>query len=287
MTWLYGPLQKCSDTSSRPVTLGTSSRVSKSVNKRPILKKRRASEIMLQRSLFSSSLVKRAAAAVQSQISFGFDRPYLGLPDIAPMALVSSQLSGHYPSLVPSASSSSSQSAGPLDREMKHIHFNEQVEQCVALGMRRADGAAINDSRTIAVLPPTTLKYGDCIPELHRSRLCPSPARESRRLSESVGVIHSDSEEGDNIDWLPQSFQGHKTSKIANQERSQNSLVASPFSPNEEHSRTRTLSEMVVQYDEDEDDRAFGLFGRTVDTLNTAKDIAYIIWNVGGGSGAE
>ena len=35
---------------------------------------------------------------------------------------------------------------------------------------------------------------------------------------------------------------------------------------------------MVVQYDEDEDVRAFGLFGRTVDALNTAKDIAYGTW---------
>lgn len=35
-------------------------------------------------------------------------------------------------------------------------------------------------------------------------------------------------------------------------------------------------------YEEDEDDAvAAGLFGRAVDAVNTAKDIAHVIWNVG------
>jgi hypothetical protein len=38
-----------------------------------------------------------------------------------------------------------------------------------------------------------------------------------------------------------------------------------------------------VQNNEDEDARVFGLLGKAVDALNTAKDIAYVIWNVGGG----
>ena len=44
----------------------------------------------------------------------------------------------------------------------------------------------------------------------------------------------------------------------------------------------RTPSGMFMPYEEDEDDVvAAGLFGRVVDTVNTAKDIAHVIWNVG------
>ena len=44
----------------------------------------------------------------------------------------------------------------------------------------------------------------------------------------------------------------------------------------------RTNSGMFMPYDEDEDDMmAVGLFGRVSETINTAKDIAHVIWNVG------
>ncbi|KAK3076919.1 hypothetical protein LTS18_011647, partial [Coniosporium uncinatum] len=44
----------------------------------------------------------------------------------------------------------------------------------------------------------------------------------------------------------------------------------------------RTPSGMFMPYEEDEDDVvATGLFGKVVDTVNTAKDIAHVIWNVG------
>jgi hypothetical protein len=33
--------------------------------------------------------------------------------------------------------------------------------------------------------------------------------------------------------------------------------------------------------DEDEDPQAPGIIGRVVDTVNTARDIAHVIWNVG------
>ncbi|KAG9973448.1 hypothetical protein KCU78_g23125, partial [Aureobasidium melanogenum] len=44
----------------------------------------------------------------------------------------------------------------------------------------------------------------------------------------------------------------------------------------------RSASGMFMPYEEDEDDIvAAGLFGKVSDTLNTAKDIAHVIWNVG------
>ena len=58
---------------------------------------------------------------------------------------------------------------------------------------------------------------------------------------------------------------------------------ASPieFGENPEGMR-RTPSGMFMPYDEDEDDAmAVGLFGRVSETINTARDIAHVIWNVG------
>ena len=44
----------------------------------------------------------------------------------------------------------------------------------------------------------------------------------------------------------------------------------------------RTESGMFMPYDEDEDDLvAAGLFGRVSETINTVRDIGYVLWNVG------
>lgn len=44
----------------------------------------------------------------------------------------------------------------------------------------------------------------------------------------------------------------------------------------------RTPSGMFMPYEEeDEAPASEGLFGKVVDTVNTAKDIAHVIWNVG------
>jgi len=44
----------------------------------------------------------------------------------------------------------------------------------------------------------------------------------------------------------------------------------------------RTASGMFMPYEEDDDEPgAPGIIGRVVDTVNTARDIAHVIWNVG------
>jgi len=51
-----------------------------------------------------------------------------------------------------------------------------------------------------------------------------------------------------------------------------------------ERGMRRTPSGMFMPYGEDEDEDLAveaGLFGRVIDTVNTAKDIAHVIWNVG------
>jgi hypothetical protein len=254
---------------------------------------------MLQRSLSSSSLLRRAAAAVRSEHSVGLGRPDLEQSNIAAKALVSRPLSGHHTSLL-SSGSPDSQSPGSPGHEKRHIHFNEQVEQCIALGMKETGGAAENKGKTIGILPSTTLKYVDSITKPHEttlihssrfwygSQLCPLPAQESCRPTgpeeteseetDSEKTALADNEEEDDIDWLPPSLIGRKNSMIEIQERSKNTLNANSSSHNDENAGTRATPEVFVQNNEDEDARVFGLLGKAVDALNTAKDIAYLIW---------
>jgi hypothetical protein len=43
--------------------------------------------------------------------------------------------------------------------QRRDIHFNEEVEQYIALSIKGANNNADSDRKTIAILPPTTLKY--------------------------------------------------------------------------------------------------------------------------------
>jgi hypothetical protein len=161
------------------------------------------SEIMLQKSLSALSLLKQAAAAVQAQQSERrSDRPLMGrtTSDYVAFPFSSRRRSRENTSVLSSVSSSGLASPNTCE---KHIHFNEQVEQCIALEMKgeddeEADSYAISDdydsdsddgalmmkrsnskrkfpmlskrsatprnsfstdSKTIAMLPSTTLKY--------------------------------------------------------------------------------------------------------------------------------
>jgi hypothetical protein len=290
------------------------------------------SEIMLQRSLSSSSLLKQAAAAVQAQQSEngGVDRPgvrraasdYIGYP------FSSRRLSRENPSMLSSISSSGL--ASPGTGEKKHIHFNEQVEQCIALDMKGYDSSDSDDgaimmkvsskrklpplnskrttprqsfnaeSKTIAMLPSTTLKYREDTPEPQEtamkhsngfwngSKLSPSPSQETLRPSKpSSRMLLGDDEEDDDadVDWQPPStFANRKDNLSVTQERFQNlhSSGSSSSLTGEPSGMRRTPSGMFMPYEEDEDEVVSeGLFGKVVDTVNTAKDIAHVIWNVG------
>ena len=350
MTWLYGPLQTGSDKSLRmPSTSPNSSRISKSnsfLNKKPILKKRSMSEIMLQRSLSSSSLLKQAAAAVQAQQSENgiLSRPGIGrtTSDYVHYPFSSRRMSRENATMLSSISSSGI--ASPGTGEKKHIHFNEQVEQCIALDVKGDDeeepeAYAIHDysdsdsddggimmkrsnsnrklpplnktkstprasfsaeSKTIAMLPSTTLKYREDTPEPQEtamkhssgfwngSKLSPSPSQETLRPSKPSSRILLGSDEDDDdadVDWQPpKAFANRKDSMAVNQERFQNLHTSGSSSSltGEPSGMRRTPSGMFMPYEEDEDDVVSEtLFGKVVDTVNTAKDIAHVIWNVG------
>lgn len=152
VTWLYGPLQPGPNGQS-PARSGTGSSalLSKSgsssnlAHKKPILKKRSTSEVMLQRSLSTASLLKQAAAAVQAQESTrGILRPAFvrASTDYAayPFTTGGRRLSGGnlaVPSSFYTSTAASSLASPSVER--KHIHFNEQVEQCIAVDVKGDD----------------------------------------------------------------------------------------------------------------------------------------------------
>ena len=137
MTWLYGPLKPAQ---SHPITSDTStppSRLSKNdsfVNKKPILKKRSVSEVMLQKSLSSSSLLKQAAASVQAQTK----QSKAGLPRshsdfIHPSSTAPSNPPSREELDYFSSRTSSVENETPSEGKERHIRFDEVVEQCVAV----------------------------------------------------------------------------------------------------------------------------------------------------------
>ncbi|KAK9234148.1 hypothetical protein V1525DRAFT_79222 [Lipomyces kononenkoae] len=177
VTWLYGPLYTPSKTflespsviSPSPVDNSTALNAgvpsppvrSSAVAKKPILKKRSVSEVMLARSISSSNLIKQAAASVNSQ-------RHLRAPGTTPTTASYSSSEPPYPSLDASeqrdprfpsalvARSFAASSANFSDRltlsnghtqkqaSTKHIHFNDRVEQCIALEAKEDDYDALN-----------------------------------------------------------------------------------------------------------------------------------------------
>jgi hypothetical protein len=120
--------------------------------------------------------------------------------------------------------------------------------------------------------------------------LSPSPSQETLRPSKPSSriLLGEDDEDDDDLDWQPSgSFGGRRDSNAGNQDRLSSGLqIKKSGSSNslnvEPNGMRRTPSGMFMPYEEDEDDVVSeGLFGKVVDTVNTAKDIAHVIWNVG------
>jgi hypothetical protein len=311
------------------------------ISKKPILKKRSVSEIMLQRSLSASSLVKQAAAAVQAQQKEGIKRtrrrPGLerAATDYITFPFASRRQSDDSTNRLNSVASSGLVSPGG---ERKHIHFNEQVAQCIAVDVKGDDDDEEDDadtdrlgydsdsdddaimmkhtrsknrrpalkrvkshnsggeSKTIAMLPSTTLKYRKDTPEPLESAMkhstgifrspviSPSSSQETLRPSKKSGKMFIDDEDEDDdeepeqglsMGWRSPTRLGEASSGF-HRSTSSSSLTAEPSG------MRRTESGMFMPYEEGESNSTSeGLFGRVVDTVNTARDIAHVIWNVG------
>ncbi|KAK8924712.1 hypothetical protein H634G_06766 [Metarhizium anisopliae BRIP 53293] len=342
VTWLYGPLQcgpkNVNPTGTEPssVTLSkTDSLVN--LNKKPILKKRSMSEVMLQRSLVSASLLKQATAVVQAQetrgvLKYGTDKSNAEYYVAYPLS-VRRGSQGTSSSIAASTDSSNVSSPFP---ERKHIHFNEQVEQCIAVDVkddeeedyahdvgedsdsddggvmmkrvkpkRRAPSSKRRnkkptnaEGKIIAKLPSTTLKYRADTPEpqetamkhstgVYRSPLIsPSSSQETLRPAKQSSRFFFGEEDDDDDDngfseaTLAASSGWRSPPGVAvgggiHRSSSSGSLTDEPAG------MRRTASGMFMPCEEGEASNGDGLLGRVIDTVNTARDIAHVIWNVG------
>jgi hypothetical protein len=338
VTWLYGPLQPSKKSLHSTQTEPSSTSLSKSdslvnMNKKPILKKRSMSEVMLRRSLSTASLLKQATAAVQAQETRGILRPSLARSNTDYITFPFStrrQSSDVHNSL--SQSTESSGIASPCT-ERKHIHFNEQVEQCIAVDVkgddeddldadifggdsdsddgvmmkrtrskkrlppskRRSKKTLPSDGKIIAMLPSTTLKYREDTPEpqetamkhstgvSHSPILSPSSSQETLRpakTSTRFFIFEDDDEDVD--ESIPSSISGWASSSSDSTSPAGLSRSTSTNSLSEEPSgMRRTASGMLMPYEEGDSSTGDGIFGRVIDTVNTARDIAHVIWNVG------
>lgn len=284
---------------------------------------------MLQKSLSSASLLKQATAAVQAQETRGAVRPHLGRAntDYVTSSFSSRRLS-HATSTTMGPSTESSGITSPTT-ERKHIHFNEQVEQCIAIDVkgydeedlgpefdddesdpdndgvmmkpaktkkrlpvsrrRRRRKSTGSDGKIIAKLPSTTLKYRDDMAAeqdsamkhstgpYRNSVLSPSSSQETLRPSRKAGrfIIGED----DDDDEMEDPFGG--PSGWRSPPSGQTTPTTSGSTDGEPKGMRRTPSGMFMPYEEGEQAQGDGIFGRVVDTVNTARDIAHVIWNVG------
>jgi Fungal protein of unknown function (DUF1752) len=351
VTWLYGPLQPANHYTISEPTSEPTSNLSKSnsfLTKKPILKKRSMSEMMLQKSLSASSLVREAALVVQAQQNLS---PATRMPRLDRRASdytcdtfsTRSALSRDSTDYFSSRDTSGLQT--PFDQvEKRHIRFDDKVEQCIAVEvrdgefeeddegetdlsstvqddedssdegvimMRRAKKHkqkssrsssrrnSVTDTKIIAKLPSTTLKYRTDSPGLSEmpshsisgtswghGYLSPSPSLETLRPPHPARNFLLEEDDDDNNDdsmsWAPAAAFGNRRYSKISSEESENPCPM-PDEDDRFGGLRRTESGMFMPYEEDGEDYAAagGLIGKVVHTVNTAKDIAHVIWNVG------
>jgi len=146
-------------------------------------------------------------------------------------------------------------------------------------------GSFSMESKTIVPLPSTTLKYRTDTPEPrelsngqiglwpHGRRLSPSPSQETLRPARpSQNFLIDDDPEVVDEPWQPQSSLGGRSPYDDEDEEYDRSL----------HMR-RTESGMFMPYEENEEEAIMNntLFGQAMYAVNTFKDIAHVVWNVG------
>lgn len=355
VTWLYGPLQTGSSHIKKEDTSGSSLFTrsdSFATSKKPILKRRSVSEIMLARSLSTQSLMRQATDAIKAQeATASFVRPSMAAraySDISSRPSPANSSNRTVPeSPSPFTSSTSSGSETPDDG--RHIHFNETVEQCIAITTedheRDYESSVLEEEedhssdeefltmktdrtierklsrnatprgsfseqggKTIAMLPTTTLKYRADTPELtpqkssavHHSTggLRESSSQETLRPSHPSAnflVDEDDGEEPMDPQWKKRPVPARKASLGVQHSRYDGSGSPHPSQlgldlyrdDNDELQRAgmrRTPSGMFMPYDENDSELGpdgNGIYGKVVDTYNTARDIAHVIWNVG------
>ncbi|KAF3040141.1 hypothetical protein E8E12_008946 [Didymella heteroderae] len=149
-------------------------------------------------------------------------------------------------------------------------------------------------NKTIEKLPSTTLKYRTDSPDVteqqqshslgfwRSSRLSPSPSQETLRPSHPSSNFLLPEDDDDDEYFNPSGAFGVQ--------RPATPTASDPHSlrnrhldvPSESGGLRRTASGMIAPFeDTDDEPQRGGILGSVVDTVNTARDIAHVIWNVG------
>jgi hypothetical protein len=318
VTWLYGPLQTLSGELSAPST--SIAKLGSSFNKKPILKKRTVLETMLQLSLPASSLPSLAAAAVGAQR--GNATPPSQKSDTASMGRVASGYITSPFSWRPvrrddgneflSVSSSGEQS--PLTNERKHIHFNNEVEQWIAVTIDSDDDEDGRETYTIGgdsdgddsspddEFLMTKGPSGSKVPNRSNqstpqtsfgpesSTIAILPSTTLKYLEDAPELNEPTKGQGSRRISLPLSQETSEISKILpDNQYKMVELSWKPSSAFGKHKDSISASHDTLQLNtswqmnggEAQSDLRRTRFRQVVDAVNATKDIAYAIWNVG------
>ncbi|KAJ6150756.1 hypothetical protein N7470_007350 [Penicillium chermesinum] len=236
-------------------------------DRKPILKKKTASETILQRSLSQHTLLQHAGAILQAQeAENGWARPPLDRSNTDIDRL--HQRTGSSTHSLGNTLTTTSSSGLTSPSERRHIHFNDEVEQCIAVECKGEEDEwpfAVDDESS------SDEGFGLVSPHLSLLPLSPSPSVETLRPAPAANFLLDDDDEDPSLDF---------TGQYRNPDRTW-------FVPEGEDAQTDrplqlTDSGMFMPYGEGEGEASsHTILGRVVDTVNTARDIAHLIWNVG------
>ena len=284
---------------------------------KPILKKKTASETILQRSLSQHTLLQHAGAILKAKEEGNFQGQ--SVSSTSAFGCLRDQSGSPTPTVTAGTPTTESLSDVTSPTERRHIHFNNEVVQCIAVDSRDEDEdhsswVTFNDTdvssedvemtedtsptsstssktfghekKTIAPLPSTTLKYRPDPSEPPANTLMQrwfgthsSPwasfaqPKESQNASEPCANFlmgydgYDESNDGFDASWQPGQFAGREDSMDLDQDLDQDLDL--------------TSSSMFSSLGDYGETANAGVFDRVLDTVNTAKDIAHVIWNVG------
>lgn len=330
MTWLYGPLKTSKNfgsNASPPPTHLTTPNICQS--RKPILKKKTASETMLQRSLSQHTLLQRAGALLKAKEAANAQDQ-----SISRSRHQQDQTGSTTPTAIAGTPTTASVSDIGSPNERRHIHFNNEVVQCIAIEAKDEeeeygkypigleDGLlsgnvtvtnqllAItasgnmssprnNENKTIAPLPSTTLRgempeppASSLFERWFGSRSSPSPSptpKDSHQSSEPSANFLLDDDDDYNDEY--DSNGGFDFSWQSNWQSKQVSSASTQIRPHSvsseddedglEIDRDFHLTSDMFSLGEYSESPDAGILDRVLDTVNTAKDIAHVIWNVG------
>jgi hypothetical protein len=145
------------------------------------------------------------------------------------------------------------------------------------------------EGKTIAILPSTTIKNWEDYPEqvgtaskYSRSPVMPSSSQDNHRPTKQTQIFVDEERDQDSLDDIQLSPCTSWPSSPAEDTNSGLPPSLSSDSLCEEPVGMRmTPSGMLMPYGEEEILSADGILGRIIDTVNTARDIAHVIWTVG------